>query len=202
MRFQNSSASKSTGAAILFVLGWVYRLTKVWKIELSDWSNGLYIQPSNRRAVKNWALFIKSSENRTTFRAIVFWVHTLCFGRNKKTEVSLRTPSHKLETSVIEGLDSGVRVLLEFCFAMLKAFFSQAVWYTWPVMAAVRFWVPTIFCLFLSSSCSLLHKSSFFGLGKSGSGYASCSGWVENEDLRDCAIIIRRGGPKTRGGGP
>ena len=165
MPFQNSGASKPTGTAILLVWGWAraqYRFTKVWKIELSYWSNGLYIQPSNRRAVKNRALFIKSS----TFRAIVFWVHPLYFGSNKKAEVFLRIPSHKVETSVIEGLDSGVRVLLEFCFAMLKAFFSPAVWYTWPVMAAVRFWVATIFCLFLSLSCSLLCKSSFFWFGK------------------------------------
>ena len=52
------------------------------------------------------------------------------------------------------------------------------------VMAAVRFWAATIFCLFLPSSCSLPHKSSFFGLERSGSGNGSCSGWVEYEDLR------------------
>ena len=51
-------------------------------------------------------------------------------GIKKPGEVFLRIPSHKLETSVVEGLDSGVRLLLEFCFAILKAFFSPAVWYT------------------------------------------------------------------------
>ena len=62
-----------------------------------------------------------------------FCVDPLCFKRNLKksrydwkSEVFLRIPSHKLETSIIEGLDSVVSVLLEFCFAMLKAFSSPS----------------------------------------------------------------------------